>query len=232
MRKYSVASLIVAMRPEEKTLSAQAAPYETDTERDADITISVSRAFLEKKREQNPHLTMDSCEYIFTGADFYEKLLGFEGLILHASAVVLDAQAYLFSARSGTGKSTHTDLWLKYFGERAYIINDDKPALRIIDGSFMVCGTPWSGKTDRNINAVVPLKAIAFLERGLVNEIRPLSTKEALPLILEQTLRPTNKMNELFALLDRLLTEVPIYRLRCDISMEAVECSYNTMKGR
>lgn len=230
MKRYSVASLIVEMQPEEKTLSTQSKAYEINTDQKADIVIKIPRSFLIQKQEQNPHLTLDICEYIFTGSVFYEKLLDYEGLILHASAVVLDGNAYLFSARSGTGKSTHTSLWLRYFGDRAYIINDDKPALRIIDGKFMVCGTPWSGKTDQNINKIVPLRGIAFLERGQTNNIRRIDTREALPLILEQTLRPTGRINELMSLLDKLLMDIPVYRLSCDMSKEAVECSYNAMK--
>ncbi len=231
MKKYSVASLIVEMQPKEKTLSTQSLPYEINTDQNADITISLSESFLKKEQERNPHLTLDSCEYIFSGAVFYEQLLRFMGLILHASAVVVDGQAYLFSAKSGTGKSTHTSLWLRYFGERAYIINDDKPALRLIDGVFKVCGTPWSGKTAQNINRIVPLKGIAFLERASTNSIKRIDTKEALPLVLEQTLRPASSINELMTLLDKLLTDIPIYKFCCNISKQAVECSYNAMKA-
>lgn len=232
MNKYSIASLVVAMQPQENTLSIQSKPYEINTDSDADIIISVTRPFLLQKQKQNPHLTIDDCEYIYTGAEFYEKLLGFDGLILHASAVVLDGQVYLFSAKSGVGKSTHASLWLEYFGDRAHIINDDKPALRIIDNKFTVCGTPWSGKTDQNTNEIVPLKAISFLARSNTNEIRRIDAKEALPLILEQTLRPVGKIDELMALLDRLLTATPVYKLSCDMSKEAVECSYHGMKGK
>ena len=73
-------------------------------------------------------------------------------MLLHSSAVVVDGYAYLFSADSGTGKSTHTGLWKQHFGDRAYIINDDKPAIRKVDGEWYVFGTPWSGKTDTSVN--------------------------------------------------------------------------------
>lgn len=231
MKKYSVASLVVAMQPVEKTLSIQSLPYEADTVHEPDMKIALSHSTLLEKQQQNPHLDIDRCEYIFTGAEFYEKLLDFDGMVLHASAVVLDGQAYLFSAKSGVGKSTHTALWLHYFGNQAYIINDDKPAIRLINNQFMVCGTPWSGKTDQNKSEIVPLKAIAFLERSQTNEIERIDSKTALPLLLSQTLRPTKKMNVLLALLDKLLTEVPVYKLYCNMREDAVACSYNGMKG-
>lgn len=230
MKKYLIASIIVAMNPYKITLSTQSKPYQIETDQKADITITTSHSFLLQKQEQNPHLTLDSCEYIFTGAEFYEKLLEFEGLILHASAVVLDGNAYLFSAKSGVGKSTHAALWLDYFGKRAHIINDDKPALRIIDNKFMVCGTPWSGKTDKNINEVVPLKSIVFLERSEKNDIKRIETKEALPLVLEQTLRINSKIDQLFFFIDKLIKEIPIYKLKCNISMQAVECCFRGIK--
>lgn len=232
MNKYSVASLTVAMQPEGKTLLAHSGPYKTFSRHTADIEITVNRPFLLCKQKENSHLSIDVCEYIYTGAQFYRKLLDFGGFLLHASAVYLDGEAYLFSAKSGVGKSTHSALWLKYFGTRAHIINDDKPALRIINGAFKVCGTPWSGKTNLSTNEIVPLKAIAFLERGITNEIKRINTKEALCLILGQTLRLPNKIDKLLKLIDILLTDTPVYKLRCNMSPQAVECAYNTMKRR
>ena len=92
---------------------------------------------------------VDSSEYTWFGYRFYCELIHHSGFFLHASAVSLDNRAYLFSADSGTGKSTHTGLWLEYFGKgRAFLINDDKPALRKGDSGYLACGTPFSGKHD------------------------------------------------------------------------------------
>ncbi|HOJ48598.1 MAG TPA: hypothetical protein PLD48_07010 [Bacillota bacterium] len=228
--KYQIASLIVEMRPEGKTLLARSAPYLTASDRKADIQINIDRGRLVRMRKENPHLTDDDCEYIHTGEVFYKALLGFDGMLVHASAVALDREAYLFSAKSGGGKSTHAALWQKVFGERAHIVNDDKPALRRIDGKFMVFGTPWSGKTDLNTNESAPLKAIAFLEQGTKNKITRLSAKEALLMLLNQTLRPAAEWNRLSSLLDRLIKEIPFYKLTCDISADAVRCAYDAMR--
>ena len=87
--------------------------------------------------------------------------------MLHASAVVVDGDAYLFSAPCGTGKSTHASLWLKYLKHKnPYILNDDKPAIRIVNDNIYVYGTPFSGKTDKNKNEKANLKGIAFLEQS------------------------------------------------------------------
>ena len=139
----------------------------------------------------------------------------------------------MFSADPGTGKSTHTSLWLKYFGEdRAKIINDDKPAIRMIDDKLYVYGTPWSGKTDQNINMKVPIGAIVFLERSQDNWIKEIEPQEAIPLILQQTVRPEKEevMIKLLDMLDIVLRRVKLYKLGCNMSEDAVKVSYNGIK--
>lgn len=124
--------------------------YRVD-EQKSDIQLSINEAFCRVKQQENPHLTLEQCEYIFAGSEFYRKLINLGGFMLHASAIVVDNKAYLFSAPSGTGKSTHTKLWQECFGDKAIIINDDKPAIRIEEGKCFAYGTPFSGKTDEKL---------------------------------------------------------------------------------
>ena len=142
---------------------------------------------------------------------------------------VYKGKAYLFSAPSGTGKSTHTHLWLKYL-EGCRIINDDKPAIRIVDGMPYAFGTPWSGKTDENINEGVPIGAICFLGRG-ENKIKQIPGISALKPLMEQTVRPRDKtlMNNMLETLNIILTQVPIYEMTCDMSEEAVKTAVEGM---
>ena len=150
-------------------------------------------------------------EHALLAQSFYEQLPAFDGFLLHASAVELDGKAFAFSAPSGTGKSTHAAFWEYELG--AQIINDDKPALRLIDGRFCACGTPFSGKHDKSRNVCVPLKAIVFLKRGPSVTVRRLPVAEALYAILTQTLRPqdVHSVDSLFPLYDRLLKQVAVY---------------------
>ena len=168
---------------------------------------------------------------MYSGSCFYHRLLKFDGLMLHASAVVVDGKAYLFSANSGTGKSTHTQLWLRKFGDRAYILNDDKPALRLHDGVWYAYGTPWSGKHDISVNTGVPVAGIAMVERAEENSIVPFGGTEAILSILRQVNRPqgTALREQLLALLDRLITQVPVWRLRCNMEPQAAEVAYAAM---
>ncbi|MDE6471175.1 MAG: hypothetical protein K2L19_09175 [Eubacterium sp.] len=182
--------------------------------------------------KEQPELVQDDWEYMLTGSDFYTELLKFDGILLHSSCIVVDNKAYAFSADSGTGKSTHTQLWLKHFGDRAYMLNDDKPAIRMIGDEVYACGTPWSGKYDYSSPRVVPLAGICFLERSENNWIKKADTGRAVFNIFSQTVRKLNadKMENLFDVLEQIFAKVPLYELGCNISEEAMLTSYNAMK--
>ncbi len=232
MKKYRIAELNVLMNPKYDTLQKRGQAYLCDFDCKEDIVATVSEQELNDKNDKWLNLTLEECEYIWTGASFYEQLLDFQGMVLHASAVALDGNAYLFSAPCGGGKSTHTSLWQRRFGkDRAIIINDDKPALRVIDDKFYVYGTPFSGKYDLSTNIKVPLKAICFIEHAPTNSIRKMSAVEALMQIFNQTLRPVDpkKMEQLIAIVDKLLKHIPVYKLGCTISLDAVDTSFNAM---
>ena len=229
--KIKVADLVVEMDVKSEFLLSRLGPYYCSEEEKTDISIDVSEQFYLDRQAENPHMSPGECECLWSGGYFYEQLTRFGGIMLHASCVEYGGKAYLFSARSGTGKSTHTHLWLKYLpGSR--IINDDKPAIRYIDGVYYAYGTPWSGKTDESVNIGVPIEGIAFLSRG-ENSIRRIPGIKALKLFMDQTVRPRDKalMGNTLEILNKVLTDVPIYELSCDMSEEAVRTSYNGMKN-
>lgn len=225
---YKIANLTVAMDSFGRTVE-QAKPYLMESAGAADITIQSDWKALQSAQ---PHLSDEDCEYLVTGGSFYRQLLNYNGMMLHSSAVVRDGKTYLFTAACGTGKSTHTRLWLENFPD-AYILNDDKPALRLENGKFYAYGTPWSGKTDQNRNIRVELGGICVLRRGVENRIAPYSGPAALHDILEQTVRPRDPalMGKLLELLDELMQTVPVWKLECNMKPEAALVSYNAMKG-
>ena len=228
-RYYRIAGLTVQMDAGGRT-EAQARPYLTDPA-PADIVIAADPRPLQ---EAQPHLSPDDCEYLATGGDFYRQLLEHDGLLIHASAVVMDGAAYLFSGPCGTGKSTHTRLWQQVFGShRAQILNDDKPAVRLEDGVWYAYGTPWSGKTDQNLNLRVPLAGVCFLRQGQSNEIAPLTGGPAVFALLEQTARPRGESirTRLLELADRLLTRVPVWQMSCNMEPDAPVTSYTAMSA-
>lgn len=169
-----------------------------------------------------------------TGRQFYAKLLRFDGLMLHASAVAMEGHAYLFSGPCGRGKSTHTRLWQSAFGEAASVFNDDKPALRRLSDGWYAYGTPWCGKDGINKNEKWPLAGICFLKKAEQNRIRRLEAAETLPLLLGQTRYciDAESIELILGLVDRLLREVPVYELENLPTEDAARLSFETMRPR
>lgn len=164
-------------------------------------------------------------EFLHLGLAFAQLMPAHKRLVLHSSCIVVQGRALLFSAPSGTGKSTHTALWKKYVPGVEYI-NDDTPALRLDrPEAVYACGSPWSGKTRLNANLSAPLAAAVFLERGTENVMEPLAPGAALPRLLGEVrkLPFRETMEQTAELCGQLLTRVPVYRLRCDISQGAVD---------
>ena len=226
---YQVAGLVFRMKSS-GTTAKRAERYRCDARERVDFEIKVT---WNRLKERFPDMTDDVAEYLATGFCFYRNLLNFDGLMLHSSAVVVDGKAYLFSADSGMGKSTHTKLWLDAFGDRAYILNDDKPALRLEDGRWYAYGTPWSGKNDISADLKVPVAGIALLRRGEENIISPSGGIEAIHRLFKQVNRPRNAAyrEKLLELIDQLMQKVPIWDLQCNMESEAAKIAYEAMKG-
>ena len=230
MRTYKIADLTVHMDSFGRSV-AQAEAYRTEDAPHADIVIqSNGKALMEK----NPHLSLDDCEYLSTGGSFYRQLAAFNGMMLHASCVVVDGKAYLFTAPCGTGKSTHVQLWLQLFGDRAFILNDDKPALRVIDGQVYVYGTPWSGKHDCSRNARAELGGIAVVKRGEENSMRFLAPTEGIFALLNQTARSISPelMQGCMDTIHFIVSTGKLYELSCNMDISAAKLSYETMSGK
>lgn len=232
--KYKIADLVVEFEPQFDMLKERADKYVTEENAKRDFSIYINDDHIEKEKASDSEVTSELAEYMLVGNTFYKGLLKYNGCLLHASSVVIDNEAYLFSAPCGTGKSTHTSLWMKYLKDKnPYILNDDKPAIRIMEDGIYAYGTPFSGKYDISENKRAKLKGICFIEQSKINFIRKVEPKEAIKLFFEQTQRHLDEeyMLKFFDILDTILKEIPIYKLYCDMSEEAVQLSYQTMKG-
>ena len=151
--------------------------------------------------------------------------------LMHGAVIAWKDQGYLFTAPSGTGKSTHLALWKKYLGDQAEVINGDKPFLKVTEDEVWVYGTPWAGKEQWQVNKKVALKGICFLERGEKNSIQKIDSFSALPFLMRQVYftDAPQSAGKTMELLDQMLKIVPLYRMKCDISREAFECSFGAM---
>ena len=160
-----------------------------------------------------------------------KKLLDYNVLLLHGSALCMDGEAYIFTASSGTGKSTHARFWRETFGERVWMINDDKPMIRIENGKATVYGTPWDGKHHLSRNASAPLKAIIWLKRDVENHIEPLDKGDIFPVLMVQSAWTKRGPLRLKAvqLEIKLLDTAEFYELGCNMDPEAARIAWQGM---
>ena len=202
----------------------------------ADIDFEREKSAREDEREGIP-IRQFSDAYLETLAIYRkiaERMPDYDTVLFHGSCVAADGAGYLFTAKSGTGKSTHARLWRELLGDRAVMVNDDKPLVRMTDAGATIYGTPWDGKHRLSANIAVPLKAICILERGAENAIRPISAGEAYPVLLQQVYRPMDGavLAKTLTLLDRLASSVSLWRMGCNMDIEAAQLAYDAMASQ
>ena len=234
---YKIASRIIRIRSIYDQVHVLCRDYRIDTSVDftnidleiqtdpGDLTYERKKSLREHELENRSFPDFDDA-YLETLAIYRkisEQMLSFDTFLMHGSAISVDGMAYLFTAKSGTGKSTHTRLWRQYLGDRAVMVNDDKPLIRVFKAGdpdthaaisqehasivdepglpesgnrpwAQVCGTPWNGKHHLGSNIIVPLKAICFIEQGRHNRINKVDPLEIYPLLLQQAYRPSDRI--------------------------------------
>lgn len=200
----------------------------------ASLVITTTQADIDYERKKADRTCDDA--YLETLAVYRllaEALVEKNVLLLHGSAVAVDGWGYLFTAKSGTGKSTHTRLWRQLLGERAVMVNDDKPLVAVTDHGIWVYGTPWDGKHRLSADMAVKLAGICLLRQGTDNEICPVTPEEAYPALLGQILRPREPaaLERMLTLTEQLTRQTPLYAMSCTMEPEAARLAYETMRG-
>lgn len=237
-KKIELAGLVIEIHSLYDSLP-NTAEYETDA--DADFTVEITEADIEAEYKKSvaeaeyeglpyPGFSAESLENTAIYRKIAMKLPAYDALVFHGSAVAAGDRAYLFTAKSGTGKTTHTALWLKNIGG-SYVVNGDKPIIRMIDGTPYVCGTPWMGKEGYGCNKTVPLAALCFLNRGEENRIEKTDFGSVFPRLMGQAYRPPDGMllARTLKILEAVGKAVPIYELYCNMEDEAATVSYRGM---
>lgn len=163
---------------------------------------------------------------------YAQSALLYNCVLIHSSAVINNDSGYAFLGRSGTGKSTHSKLWMKYIPGFT-LLNDDNPAIRLKDGSVSIYGTPWSGKTKCYINDVRPLKGLVRLKQASNNSFEIKNGKIALLTILPScsAIRWNKYLySNLVNILIDIINLLPIAELQCLPDEEAAKLCYNEIK--
>lgn len=167
-------------------------------------------------------------EHLYTYRKICNEMIRFNGFLMHAAVVAVDGEAYAFCAKSGTGKTTHMKLWLEKFGERARVVNGDKPILRYIDDTLYAFGTPWCGSERMGADIKAPLKAICFIERSATNSIARMAPSAVLGRIFHQLLMPQDEglLDPFMNMIENMIAGTPCYLLRCNMEMEAADVAW------
>jgi hypothetical protein len=169
---------------------------------------------------------------------FYTKFIDWlpvdDTLFFHASLIEAHGVGVAFTALSGTGKTTHTFLWQRLLGDKMQIVNGDKPIIRFFDDIPYAYGSPWCGKENLSTNTKVPLKHICFIERSETNSCEEITPPEALNMgIFNQVLIPRNAGGAVvtLGLIDRLLKQCKLWKIKCNMDISAAEVAYKTIFG-
>ena len=231
---YDLADLRVNIRNEYAYTDRFCAKYlSLDQDAPYDLTAAPDPEDFENEKTASAGFPIPYIENICIYRNLCLQLPEYDRMLLHAAVLEADGAGYAFLGRSGTGKSTHTGLWLQFI-EGSKIINGDKPVLHFAEDEVYAFGTPWMGKEGRGCNAKTPLKALVFLEQAKVNEIRRLTPAETAMKLFTQILLPTDEKNaeKTLALADQLVMRVPAFVLGCTISEEAVQVCYEAVTGK
>ena len=162
---------------------------------------------------------------------FYSYVSLQSTLLMHASAVDYEGKSIVFTAPSGTGKTTQAELWAKHKG--ATILNGDKVFLKREDDGIHAWGSPWKGSSPYAENASAPLRAIVALEQAEENSIRKLEGFEVLEYVVPHVFFPSwdeRCEQAVLTFLDQVLGETEVYLLKCRPDEEAVELLASTIK--
>lgn len=197
--------------------------------------IEYERAMTDRSNAEKGVETPDFSDPYLETLAVYRKIaeqMPDHGVVLfHGSCVSVDGVCYIFSAKSGTGKSTHAQLWLELLGKRAFIVNDDKPLIGVDEYGVTVYGTPYSGKHRLDRNTSAPLRALCMLSRSAKNSIITVTPQDIFPDLLSQVYHPDDpgRMAKTVSIIADIAEKVNLFRLYCNMDIEAARVAYDAM---
>ena len=242
MRVYRIAERNIGIESLYEGVHTRCAEYATEGA--ADFIVRITQADIDRERAfsaredrvegRSEHAWNESyLEELAVYRQIAERMPADDTFLFHGSAVAVDGKGYVFTAKSGTGKSTHAWLWKTLLQDRFLYVNDDKPLIRITPEAALAYGTPYDGKHHRSANVVVPLQAVCLLRRGEQNIIRRISARDAFPWLMQQVYCPQDRLalQKTVTLLQQLTERVSLYELFCNMDPDAARVSFEGMGG-
>lgn len=229
----SFAGLTVELLPKYPDTARLCARYPAPRGAVPDFSVSVTDEEILREGTPSEELSLGYLETLAIYRKIAERALSFGRLLFHGSALSYKGHGVLFTAPSGTGKSTHAALWREAFGDDVLMVNDDKPLLTASEDGVFVSGTPWDGKHALSTNCTVPLRAVCLLARGQETTIRKIRSADAYPYLLGQTYRPQDPalLSATLSLSDRVFPRVACFVLRTTMEHSAARIACRGIFG-
>lgn len=235
MIKLLLADLVIEIENKHGYIRNHTTDYAYNGDREADIFIEVPQEEIDNERKAST-LAFPDCylEYICAYRKIATELLKFDAFVMHGTVIDVENKGIVFTALSGTGKTTHMLYWQEMLGDKLKIINGDKPIIRFFDGVPYAYGTPWAGKEGFNTNARTKLEDICLIERADVNEVVPLTGFQVVSLFIKQIYHPEDPVarNKTYDLANKLLSCCNLRKIRCTKDISAAKTAYNAIFGK
>lgn len=235
MTKLLLADLVIEIDNQYSYIPNKCADYIYNGDKPADISVKVTEEELQKERDSSETEFPDGyLEYICAYRQIATKLLDFDAFVMHGAVIQVDNKGIIFTALSGTGKTTHMLYWRKMLGDRLTIINGDKPIIRFFDGVPYAYGTPWAGKENFNTNSRTELNEICLIERAEINKVMPLTGIQIVNVFVKQIYQPSapGAISKTYDLANELLRYCNLRKICCTKDISAAETAYNAIWGK
>ena len=231
MFTISIAGLAIGIDNRDPYLVHFCRDYRTD-EPPLFVVRATDEAIAEEARASEIEYPVGYLESIVVYREIARRLAAYDGFVFHGVALAVGERAYLFTARSGVGKTTHTGLWRDAFAD-CHVLNGDKPILRFIDGVCYAAGTPWQGKERLGRNEMLPIGGVAFVHRAPENRATSVDSAQAVLPFLSQVYLPEDdeSVGRIVALADRILSSVTLCDLYVNMEPDAAYVARRVLIG-
>ncbi len=225
--KIKIADIVVEVNAFNESTKKYCSDFLCDE--DSNCVITMTREDLENEKHINEDGKVYASEEI---SALYRKIADLfierNIVVFHGSSFKVDNYAFIVTARSGVGKSTHVGLLKKLLGDKLTYINDDKPLLEVNDNALMLYSSPWNGKERRGNDIKAPLKAVIFLNRGNNTYQQLTNNQETYFRLLSQIYLPRDKTKreKALKLIDVLLKRVNFYEINVNKEIESASLTY------
>lgn len=233
MFKVRLADLVIGIDNHYKYIEDFCNGYIVPNDTETDFTVGITDDTELEREKESGMFDKGYLESLAVYRKISEKILDYNGFLMHSAVLSVNGSGVAFAARSGVGKTTHIRLWKQLLGDKCTIVNGDKPLIRLFDGVAYAYGTPWSGKEGYNKNERVKLQNVCFLSRSEHNFIEEFSKPEAVKKLLYQIYLPPkgDLVFKTMGLLDTMMNSIKVWHIGCNMEIDAAKTVYNKIYG-